>query len=226
MKQDRLSKLKWFVSSTRAKMFALMIVMIALIIYFQFGVNSVYEWAGRSQRAEIQTLSGQLQQTRRQLVDYENAAPSVNETDLETAKAYLSSQRTPIPSGLDINHVIRDVLLIGDQCGIQAIPLSTSDPSRLNVGGFGMLRWDFTLVTEGRFEDIAAFIGRIDGNDISGTIVEAVSIYPVLSAGAAADNITTDNSTGFAENDSSLAKGNITVSVFCWDSGEGNVAQQ
>ena len=225
MKQDTLTRLKRFVTSTRTKLFVLMIVMIGLIVYFQWGAIHVYEWAGQGQRMEVRALSSQLEQTRQQLADYGSATPSVNETALDAANAYFDSQRTPIPGGVDINHVIKDVLTVAYQCGIKAIPLSTSEPSHLNVGGFGVLKWDFDLVTEGRFEDIAGFIGRIDGNEISGTIVKAVSIAPVLSGNGATDNITTDNVTVAMGSEAALARGDITVSVFSWDAGASDVVQ-
>ena len=107
----------------------------------------------------------------------------------------------------NVVNIIRDILDIGQECGVHTIPLSTSDPQIVMVNEYEVISWNFKLLIEGSFQDIARFIGQIDSHDISGATVESVYVSPIV----------TDNRTYTVPNYAVPARGNIDMVIYARD---------
>ena len=185
------------------KFAVLFLCVLLIVVYFQWGIDNVYVWASKKPDIENQQLISQITSARNELANIP-VPTGEPETQLTYAQNLLAIELAKIPGNVDINHVIRDILEIGYQCNVNAIPLSTTAPGMMTLRNYQYYYWNIDLLIEGTFQNIAEFIGRLDGSDITIGTIKQVSIVPTST-----DNVSSDTPNHYVP-----AIGNIKMIIY------------
>lgn len=165
---------KWFT----IKLIVLLLYIVLVITYFLWGIDDVYLWLAEKPVQENEELAMQIESSKEELVNIPRILPDLiveQEYQLEQAQEILAYEQRKIPTALNINDLVRDVIKIANDCQIKAIPLSTAPLALKPVGQYSYNYWHIFISIEGDFQNITNFVENIGGKYIStGTVTSII----------------------------------------------------
>ncbi len=145
-----------------------------LAAYLLWGIDYVYLGLVEKPTPEQQQLTFQIESLRKELTNIPDLVVQ-REQQLVQAQELLANEQSKMPSALNINNLVRDILELASQCQVKAIPLRTTPPRSKTFGQSSYSYWDISLSVEGDFQNVANFVENIDGKYIStATVVSTV----------------------------------------------------
>ena len=157
---------KWFT----IKLIVLLFYIVLVITYFFWGIDDVYLWLAEKPVQENEELAMQIESSKEELANIPRILPALiveQEYQLEQAQEILAYEQRKIPTELNINDLVRDVIKIANDCQIKAIPLSTAPLALKPVGQYSYNYWLIFISIEGDFQNITNFVENIGGKYIS-----------------------------------------------------------
>ncbi|MFC1962112.1 type 4a pilus biogenesis protein PilO [Chloroflexota bacterium] len=172
MKMKKIITLKkWFI----IKLLALSLYVGWLAAFFLWGVDYVYLGLVEKPTHEQEQLISQIESSRNELVNIPDVIVE-REHQLEQAQILLASQQSRIPSTLNINDLVRNIIEIANECQVKSIPLRTVNPESITIGQYSYRYWRISMSVEGDFQNIANFVENIDGQYISTATVTSIDL--------------------------------------------------
>ena len=148
------------------KLLVLSLYIAWLVVYFQWGVDSVYLSLLERNNIEHQQLASRIESARKEIASIPNLIGE-REQQFAHAQQLLAIEQDEMPSVLNINHLIRTIVEVADQCQVEAIPLRTTSPESQIINEYHYSRQHIFLTVKGDFQNIAKFVDNLDGKDIS-----------------------------------------------------------
>ena len=171
------------------KLLVLSLYIAWLVVYFQWGVDSVYLSLLERNNIEHQQLASRIDSARKEIANMPNLVGE-REQQFAHVQQLLVMEQGEMPSVLNINHLIRTVVEVADRCQVEAIPLRTTPPESQIINEYHYSRRHIFLTVKGDFQNIAKFVDNLDGKDISTATVTNI----VLQRGDTdSDNLTIQN---------------------------------
>lgn len=173
--KNKIALNKWFT----IKLIVLLLYIVLVITYFLWGIDDVYLWLAEKPVQENEELAMQIESSKEELVNIPRILPDLiveQEYQLEQAQEILAYEQRKIPTALNINDLVRDVIKIANDCQIKAIPLSTAPLALKPVGQYSYNYWHIFISIEGDFQNITNFVENIGGKYISTGTVTSITL--------------------------------------------------
>ena len=154
------------------------VVMVALICaYFQWGIAYVHEIVEAAPRAERLKLSQSIESAKSKLIIYPDVVAERQE-QLTYAKTLLEQELEQVPSELNINSLVKEILETADSSLVKAIPLNTRAADTVIMANSEYCVWNITMSGEGTLRALSNFIYSLERSQIPTAIVKSVMIKP------------------------------------------------
>ena len=145
-----------------------------MVVYFLWGIEPLYLSLVEKPNNEHQQLVFQIESAKKELANMPNLVDE-RVTQLEITKELLSSEQNKIPSGLNINNLIRTIIEVANRYQVKAIPLRTTSPESEIIDRYHYSHWRISMSVSGKFQNIVNFVDNLDGKDLlTATIVSVV----------------------------------------------------
>ncbi|MFC1942245.1 hypothetical protein ACFLWU_03395 [Chloroflexota bacterium] len=145
-----------------------------VVTYFLWGIDYVYLKLVEKPTREHEQLTLEIESSRNELANIPDLVFERGQR-LVQAQELLANEQSKIPSTLNINNLVRNIIEIANECQVKAIPLHTTPPQSKILGQSSYNCWQIFMSVEGEFQNIANFVENVDGNYIStSTVVNTV----------------------------------------------------